>query len=300
MNLLYSFRYPKFQAFVENWFDTQYALTAPTNTDNCKRLFSRVVYPRIGNKKLNQINHKDIIEIITEYRKTAPKSVKTLVQLLRRIFIYAIDICDYNLINPVKTGTKLFYKGVKYGEFAVLDMPQIPVFFKQVDQLKVKKKQSITGFWLLAYTGLRRCEVMRADWNEINLETKTWVIPRHRMKARQGDHIVPLSSQVIGLLLLLQKQTGRTSGSLFDIDPSTPLYLCTAAGYKKRMTLHGLRKVFSTHAHESGLWTIDAIELQLAHRVGGIRGVYNKAQHLQERMRLMQWYADEVDKWRNI
>lgn len=132
MNLLYSFRYPKFQAFAENWFDTQYALTAPTNTDNCKRLFSRVVYPRIGNKKLNQINHKDIIEIITEYRKTAPKSVKTLVQLLRRVFIYAIDVCDYNLINPVKTGTKLFYKGVKYGEFAVLDMPQIPVFFKQV------------------------------------------------------------------------------------------------------------------------------------------------------------------------
>lgn len=288
MNLLF-FKYPTFKKFADEWFASQYTLDAPSNAEKSKRLFHRVVYPIIGNKRLNKITHHDIVTLVTTHRKTAPRSVKTLVQMLRRIFIYATDICDYHLTNPVKAGIKLLYTDSKCKEFAVLDMPQVPLFFKKIDSIKIKKKQSIIGFWLLAYTGLRRSEVMRATWDEINFETRTWIIPSHRMKTRQGDHIVPLSRQVIDLLLQLQKHTGRTSGSLFDIDPSTPLYLCTAAGYHKRMTLHGLRKVFSTHAHESGLWSIDAIELQLAHRVSGVRGVYNKAQHLSERTRLLQW-----------
>lgn len=300
MNLLSNFFLPKFGEFSKKWLLEEYAQKVEShNVQKAIRLFERAVYPKIGDKRLNKITHQDIVDIVIDYRKNAPRSVKKIVQLLRRIFVYATDICNFNCANPVKSGIKLLFPSTESHEFSVLDMPQIPVFFKQIDSLKVKKKQSIIGFWLLAYTGLRRSEVMQADWGEINLQTKTWVIPRHRMKTRQSDHIVPLSNQVVELLLQLQKQTGRTSGSLFDIDPSTPLYLCTAAGYRKRMTLHGLRKVFSTHAHESGLWTIDAIELQLAHRVGGIRGVYNKAQHLQERTRLMQWYADEIDKWRN-
>lgn len=299
MNSLF-FKYPTFAKFANDWFTNQYALCAPSAIEDSKRLFHRVVYPVIGNKRLNRITYHDIVTLVTVHQKTAPRSVKRLVQLLRRIFIYATDICGLKLTNPVKTGIRLLYKNSNYKEFAVLDMPQIPLFFKQIDKLNVKKKQSVTGFWLLTYTGLRRSEVMKAEWSEISFETKTWVIPINRMKMRQSDHIVPLSSQVVELLLQLQKQTGRSSGKLFDIAPPTPLYLCTAAGYKHRMTLHGLRKVFSTHAHESGLWSIDAIELQLAHHIGGIRGVYNKSQRLSERMQLMQWYADEVDRWRRI
>lgn len=180
MNLLSFFKYPTFSSFAINWLDTQYALNAPSNADKCKRLFERAVYPHIGDKRLNKINHQDIVTIVTAYRQTAPRSVKKLVQILRRIFVYATDICDYNIANPVKTGIKLLYPDSKYKEFAVLDMPQIPIFFKKIDQLKVKKKQSIIGFWLLAYTGLRRSEVMKAKWEEINFETKTWIIPRHR------------------------------------------------------------------------------------------------------------------------
>ena len=66
------------------------------------------------------------------------------------------------------------------------------------------------------------------------------------------------------------------------------------------MTIHGLRKVFSTHAHESGRWSVDAIELQLAHVIPGVRGVYNKAYLLDERRRLMIWYASEIQSWRRI
>lgn len=174
---------------------------------------------------------------------------------------------------------------------------ELPAFFKHIDKLGERKLQVKIAFLLLAYTALRRSEVMRADWLEINLTQAQWSIPAARMKMR-NDHIVPLSPQVIALLKQLQRHTSKQRGKLFDVHACSPLYLCYAAGYRNRMTLHGLRKVFSTHAHESKLWSIDAIELQLAHLVPGVRGIYNKARHLDERRRLMIWYAAEVDKWR--
>ena len=52
----------------------------------------------------------------------------------------------------------------------------------------------------------------------------------------------------------------------------------------------------STRLNESGLWGYDAIEAQLAHSSADrVRGAYNYARYMQERRRMMQWWADYVD-----
>ena len=62
------------------------------------------------------------------------------------------------------------------------------------------------------------------------------------------------------------------------------------------MTTHGFRGMASTLLNESGLWSPDAIELQLAHVEGNsVRAAYNEATMLPERTRMMQWYADGLD-----
>lgn len=65
------------------------------------------------------------------------------------------------------------------------------------------------------------------------------------------------------------------------------------------MTAHGFRAMASTLFNESGLWSPDAIELALAHEVGGsVRGTYHRGAHWDERKRMGQWWSDYLDKLR--
>lgn len=50
--------------------------------------------------------------------------------------------------------------------------------------------------------------------------------------------------------------------------------------------------------NESGLWSVDAIELALAHDEStSVRAAYNSALLLGERRRMLQWWADRLDAW---
>ena len=68
-------------------------------------------------------------------------------------------------------------------------------------------------------------------------------------------------------------------------------------GYEKtEVCAHGFRHTASTMLNESQLWSPDAIERQLAHvESNKIRGTYNAAIYLDERRRMMQWWADYID-----
>jgi integrase len=70
------------------------------------------------------------------------------------------------------------------------------------------------------------------------------------------------------------------------------LYLLHRMGYKGRMTGHGWRSVVSTWANERG-YNADAIERQLAHvPKDKVRGIYNRAEFMPERRRMLQDWAD--------
>lgn len=177
----------------------------------------------------------------------------------------------------------------------------MPDFLAAVDTHVTLDAAAVAAFWLIAYTAVRRNEAVGAELSEFDFKTATWTIPASRMKMRR-PHTVPLSDAVVQLLQewLVTRSRRQIQGSLLfgGIGGHRPLYVITQAGWRDRMTIHGLRKVFSSHAHESGLWSIDAIELQLSHTIGGVRGVCNKALFMDERRRLMQWYGEEMSKWR--
>jgi integrase len=116
---------------------------------------------------------------------------------------------------------------------------------------------------------------------------------------------VPLSSQALGVLREVKELTG--SGDLVfpsPFYPGKPLSDGTLnsalarLGFKGTATAHGFRTLFSTAANEAG-WNRDHIEKQLAHEERDeVRGAYNRAQWLEERAKLMQWWADRVDTLR--
>jgi integrase len=63
------------------------------------------------------------------------------------------------------------------------------------------------------------------------------------------------------------------------------------------MTAHGFRAAASSILNKSGLWNPDAIEAQLAHVEGNaVHRAYARAEFWDERVKMMQWWADQLDQ----
>ena len=145
-------------------------------------------------------------------------------------------------------------------------------------------------------------ELRHAEWQEIDLDAATWCIPAHKMKMR-ASHIVPLSTQAVAILRELHALTGR--GQYVFPSPrsvrrcmseNAVTVALRALGYDgDTMTAHGFRSTASTLLHEQG-YPSDVIERQLAHKESNaVKDAYNRAQHLPERIKMMQSWADYLD-----
>jgi integrase len=67
-------------------------------------------------------------------------------------------------------------------------------------------------------------------------------------------------------------------------------------GYKNRMTVHGFRAIASTVLNENE-FRPDVIERQLAHTdANQVRRAYNRAQYLNDRIALMNWWGDYLEE----
>ena len=154
---------------------------------------------------------------------------------------------------------------------------------------------------------VRPGELRHAEWNEIDLDLAQWKIPADKMKMRQV-HIVPLSKQACAVLVEINGLTGAgkfvfpslRSGSR-PMSNNTINAALRRMGYgKEELTGHGFRSMASTLLHENG-WKTDVIERQLAHAEGNsVKAAYNHAQHLPERRKMMQWWADYLDDLKNM
>jgi len=154
---------------------------------------------------------------------------------------------------------------------------------------------------------VRPGELRAAEWSEFDLDNAEWRIPAARMKMGE-QHIVPLSRQAVAVLHELQPLTQRGRylfPSLLTRERPMSENTVNAAlrrlGYgRQEQTGHGFRSMACTLLNEQG-FPPDVIELQLAHAERNkVRAAYNKAQRLAERRKMMQAWADYLDRLRLI
>ncbi len=155
---------------------------------------------------------------------------------------------------------------------------------------------------------VRPGELREARWSEFSLSgpQPEWRIPKERMKMDE-QHIVALSKQAVQILLELGALTGP-EGYLFPSvrNASRPMSnntinaaLRTCGFTAAQQTGHGFRTTASSLLNEQG-WNPDAIERQLAHGPRDkVRAAYNAAQYLPERRKMMQAWADYLDRLRS-
>ena len=148
---------------------------------------------------------------------------------------------------------------------------------------------------------MRKTELAKARWSEIDLEAAEWRIPAARMKKGE-EHIVPLSTQAIGIFEQLRSLSHgfelvfpNRSDPRRAMGPSRFNDMIRAVGYTGIFSPHGARSLASTALNELG-WRSDAIERQLAHAERSkVRAAYNRAEYMEERRAMMQAWADMVD-----
>jgi integrase len=155
---------------------------------------------------------------------------------------------------------------------------------------------------MAALTFVRPGELRHAEWEEVDLGKKEWRIAAEKMKMRR-QHVVPLSKQVVEVLRELHLVSGH-GRYLFPSERSKDRAMSNNTinaalrrmGYtKEEMTGHGFRSMASTNLNEMGFHP-DHIERQLAHVENNkVRAAYNYAEHLPERKKMMQSWADYLD-----
>jgi integrase len=144
-------------------------------------------------------------------------------------------------------------------------------------------------------TACRSCEVINAQWEEIDLAKAIWTIPAQRMKAGR-EHRVPLSHQAVAILTALQQT--RSSDFVFPGTRSgKPLSAMAMAMQLRRMkadhiTVHGFRSTFRDWASETTSFPHEVCEQALAHAIGNkTEAAYRRGDLFEKRRQLMDAWA---------
>ncbi|CAN7356168.1 tyrosine-type recombinase/integrase [Mesorhizobium amorphae] len=260
-------------------------------------------YPTIGDKCIREI---DAATILTALRRVEVRgryeSARRLRSTIGSVFRYAIATARAEA-DPTFALRGALISPTVTPRAAITDPKALGGLLRVIDAFD-GQPTTRAALKLMALLFPRPGELRAAEWNEFDFDSPVWIVPEARMKMRR-PHRVPLSRQAVSVLTSFREISG--GGSLLfpsvrsDLRPISDNTLNAALrrmGYgKEEATAHGFRATASTLLNECGKWHPDAIERQLAHiENNDVRRAYARAEHWEERVRMVQWWADYLDE----
>jgi len=294
-----------FESVSREWFTKNRHTWTEGHAGSILRRLEANVFPWLGPKPISAINAPDLLSTLRRIEdRGAVETAHRIKQTCGQIFRYAI--ATGRAERDPSADLKGALKPARSRHMAAITDP------KQAGELL----RAIAGYQghiitrsalkLAPLTFVRPGELRKAEWREIDLEKSEWRIPAEKMKSRTM-HIVPLAKQTRAVLKEIRPLTGRSKYVFPSLrtgrrpmSNNTVLAALRRMGYgKDEMTGHGFRAMASTILHEQG-WPSDVIERQLAHAErNSIKAADNHAQHLPERRKMMQHWADYLDQIKN-
>ncbi len=280
--------------------------TATTTANKDRWRLESYLFPYIGHRPIAEITPLELRDVLKKAedagkRETASRVKITAGQVFRWAMLEGRAQADITaslrglFTTPKPTHRATITEPVRIGEL----LRAIDAFSGQF--------VTLCALRLAPLVFVRPGELRKAEWQEIDLEGAVWRIPGERMKMK-APHVVPLSTQAVGILGELHGLTGIGRYVFPSIRTLTrPMSENTVnaalrrLGYAKdEMTGHGFRSMAASRLNELG-WNPDAIERQLAHaELNKVRAAYTHAAHyLEERKRMMQAWANYLDELRN-
>jgi len=293
-----------FEAVGREWYRKQVHTWVAHHANDVIRRLEKNIFPRLGRRPISEIDAPELLAAMRPIEERGAHDLAhRVLQVCGQVFRYGIATgrCSRDLTKDLR-GALTPHKAKHQ---PAVKPEELPALLRSIDSYEqIGDEQTKLALKLLALTFLRTSEMIGAERTEFDLETAIWVVPAGRMKMKV-EHIVPLSTQTIAILEKLNMLAGE-SRFLFPgrsrdkpISNNTLLFALYRLGYKGKMTGHGFRSVASTILNEAG-FRADVIERQLAHSERNeVRDAYNRAQYLPERIRMMQSWADYLDRVRN-
>jgi integrase len=260
----------------------------------------------LSHRPVDEITRQEVIEVLAPHWHRVPETAQKLRARIEKVLARAtaLDLRTGN--NPAgwRDGLKELLEpqdATKRGHFNAMPYQQVPTL---VDRLRPLTGFSTRALLLTILTAARSGEVRGADWREIDLKSKIWLVPKERMKAKR-EHAVPLSVQAVSVLEALPNR----SGLIFPSASGTALSQMALAMALRRAlapkgvraervkvgaTVHGFRSSFRDWCSENGV-AREIAELCLAHLIGNaVEQAYARSTVLSRRREVMQAWADFI------
>ena len=251
-----------------------------------------------ANVRISQVTPQDILSILSPlYKNSKEVTAKLVLSLISRVFRYGIvhyglQENPTDLVSQIKTPKQ--YANTHHPPFSRDDLSLILAKLDDDDFSPVAD-----ALRLLPYIFVRVGELCSAHIDDFDLSEKIWRIPAGKMKMSR-IHLVPLSNQAMEIIK--RRIAAAENGFLFPSRYGKTDFISkcwTTTIFREKTgssaSLHSFRSTASTLLHELGFHS-DLIELQLSHKIRNRTAAsYNFATFLDERVEMMQFWADFLD-----
>jgi integrase len=274
---------------------------ADSHSDRIVRLFERDIFPWIGGKPIAEVSAPDVLTVMRRIEgrgalETAHRARGNCGQVFR--YAIATGRASRDPSGDLR-GALPPTKGLHFA--AKTEPEEVAKILRAMDGYKGTLSVRC-ALRLAPLVFVRPGELRRAEWADVDLDGKEW---RYTVTKTKTPHIVPLSRQAVEILQEIHPLTGKgrfvfpsARGTTRPMSDNAILAAMRSAGISKEdMTGHGFRAVARTILDEVLGVRPDYIEHQLAHAVRDPNGrAYNRTAHLPERRKMMQRWADYLDR----
>lgn len=292
-----------FETIARQWFSKHMTGKSASHRERTINRLETDIFPWLGKRPVAKITAQELLACLQRIEERgAIETAHRVRWSCSKVFRFAIaaGIAENDPADLVK---EALTRPNPQAFPTITDPKKIADLMRALDELEASPVVR-SAARLAPLVFVRPGELRKAEWAEIDLDKAEWRIPANKMKSR-ALHVVPLSQQALKILRDLQPLTS-CGKYVFPSARSLDRPMSEAAvnvalrrlGYEKEeFTGHSFRKIASTLLNESHLWHRDAIERQLAHgERDEVRAAYNYAEYLPERVKMMQWWADHLDK----
>lgn len=290
-----------FEVVAREWYAKHAPNWAEHHGDRIIRRFERDIFPWIGGKPIADVTAPELLAVVRRIEnRGALETAHRALGNCGQVFRYAV--ATGRAMRDPSGDLRGALPPVKGKHFAAVTDP------KQVAEL-LRAMDGYQGTFTVAcalrlapLVFVRPGELRKAEWADIDLDTAEW---RYTVTKTGTAHIVPLSTQAGAILRELHEMTGTgryvfpgARSSQRPMSENAILAAMRRMGIgKEEMSGHGFRAMARTILDEVLGVRPDLIEHQLAHAVKDPNGrAYNRTAHLPERRKMMQQWADYLDK----
>jgi len=271
------------------------------DTTTPRRYFDKSIVPRIGATPVRDVTTEDVRAIIWSKKDEGFDAAAGVIRgLLKRLFDYALTAGLVG-VNPVLALPMRHVHKAKSRERA-LAPEEIGAFLRAAFESNIRRQFKL-ALHLILLTMVRKSELLLSRWSHVDFEQAEWHIPAEHSKTGK-PHIVFLSRQAVELFRELQALAGTSElvlpgrGSLAKPFAQNAINSALKVALRGQaipaFTIHDLRRTASTLLHENG-WASDVVEKALNHTIGGVRGVYNRAEYAPQRREMLQFWSDYIE-----